>query len=336
MSTVHVFYEQNAAFLYRRVVDRFPVTIGEAAFDENAEAATGWLACLVPNSKPLSTSIPRERRVLCVNEPSAMFCLPVSYINQFGLLISPFRVPGFRGNWFESHTGLPWFFGAKLSGGQLRPSMSLDELRNLQPPAKSDSVSVVLSRKVFHEGHRKRLKLLELLKQQLGDKLLIYGRGINEIEDKADAILPSKYHLAIENTVESSYWTEKLSDSLLGFALPIYGGCRNIHKWLPEKSVLPIDTEDPEGSCNIIRQAIDNDVYGQHLNAILAARQRVLDHETVFHVISRAILAYPAPPVTSTGHYSISPPGKGSFTERIRREARRVFHQLTFHSKLDR
>ena len=36
----------------------------------------------------------------------------------------------------------------------------------------------------------------------------VYGYGFNEIADKRDALVPYKYHLAIENGVPH-YWTEK-------------------------------------------------------------------------------------------------------------------------------
>jgi hypothetical protein len=304
------------------------------AFDEDYSAGDGWLVCVVPNATVLRTTIPRERRAVCINEPSAMNCLPVSYLNQFGLLISPYRVPGFEGRWFESHTGLPWFFGARLSGGQLQPTMSLSDLKTLKPLQKSNTVSVVLSRKVFHEGHRKRLRLLELLKERLGDRLLIYGRGIREIADKADAILPSQYHLSIENTIERSYWTEKLSDALLGYALPIYGGCPNIQDWLPAESVLPINMDNPEEACSAIQRALNSGLYEQRLSAIEEGRKKVILNETVFHVISRAIAAQPCSSSAIDVPALISPPGKGSFTERMRREVRRVFHQVTFRSRL--
>ncbi len=334
MTPAHLFYEKDAGLLYRRVAGQFPLALSDVEFDEDWQADDGWLVLCVPNAVELRTTIPYERRAICINEPSAMNCLPVSFLNQFGLLISPYLVPGFKGRWYESHSGLPWFFGAKLEGGRFLPTMSLNDLKTLEPPQKSNSVSVVLSRKVFHDGHRKRLRLLELLKEQLGDRLIIFGRGIREIEDKAQAILPSELHLSLENTVERSYWTEKLSDAFLGYALPVYGGCPNIHDWLPSESMLTINPDDPEGASAMVRMALDNRLYHERLPAIRDARNRVLLSETVFHVISRAIAAH-QPSVPNLTHAAIiNPPGKSSFIDRIRRESRRLFHQITFRTRL--
>ena len=334
VTQVHVFYEEAPGHLYRRIAGSYPLALGSTLIDEEYNSENGWLVCLVPNATELSTLIPHERRAICIHEPSVMNCLPASYLNQFGLLISPHRISGFKGHWFESHSGLPWFFGARLNGAQLLPTMSLNDLKTLKPPQKSNSVSVVVSRKVFHKGHRKRLRLLEMLQDQIGDRLLIYGRGIREIEDKAEAILPSELHLSLENTVERSYWTEKLSDALLGFALPVYGGCPNIHDWFPSDSMLTINPDDPEDACQIIRNALDNNLYQRRLSAIIEARHRILHNESAFHVVERAIVAHPsfAPNLVNTA--SIQPPGKGNFGDRLQREARRVFQQMTFRSRL--
>lgn len=336
MTPVHVFYEKAAGQLYRRVAGEFPLMLANACLDEDCQADNGWLVFCVPNSSELRTVIPNERRAICINEPSAMNCLPLSFLNQFGLLISPYRVPGFRGQWYETHTGLPWFFGATLEGGGLSPTMSLDDLKNLEPPQKTNTVSVVLSRKVFHDGHRRRLRLLELLKERLGDQLLIYGRGIREIDDKAQAILPSELHLSLENTAEKSYWTEKLSDAFLGYALPVYGGCPNIHDWFSPDSMLIINPDDAEGTCAALRMALDSRLYYQRLAAIREARNRVIHSETVFHVISRAIATHPSSAPNLSRAAAIAPPGKGSFADRLRRESRRIFHQITFRSRLEK
>ena len=54
---------------------------------------------------------------------------------------------------------------------------------------------------------------------------------INPIEDKFDALIGYKYHLALENSVIPDYWTEKLADSLLAWCKPIYYGCPNINDY---------------------------------------------------------------------------------------------------------
>lgn len=313
---------------------KLPFCTPNASVDEECTADDGWLVICEPNPSVLNTRIPYGRRAICINEPSVMNALPVSYLNQFGLLISPFRMAGYRGSWFQTHTGLPWFFGATLEGKSLTPVLSRQQLLDLKPPEKSNTVSVVLSRKVFHEGHRKRLRLLELLKEQLGERLLIYGRGIREISDKAEAIMPSALHLALENSIEPSYWSEKLADAFLGYALPVYGGCPDIHSWFSKESLLIIDPDDAERACSIICDALDQQIYSQRMPAICEARNKILLQESAFNVIVRAIEANPCDAATLSRSDIIQAPLRGSLSERVRREARRIFFQLTFRSRL--
>ena len=42
-----------------------------------------------------------------------------------------------------------------------------------------------------------------------------------------------------------SYWTEKLADAYLGYALPVVSGPNNLAEWFPEESFVPIDIDDP-------------------------------------------------------------------------------------------
>ncbi len=318
------------------MANQIPLTVGQAVLDEDANAADGWLVACELHACQIETTIPRSRRALCIHEPSPMTDLPESFVNQFGLLISPHLVPGFTGNWYQTHSGLPWFFGATMGSGGLTPTLTHRELKNLPLPEKSKSVSVVVSSKVFHSGHRRRLRLLEVLRERLGDRLQIFGRGIRDIDDKADAILPSELHLSLENTAESSYWSEKLADAFLGYALPVYGGCTDIHRWFPEDSMVIIDPNDAEGTCETIERALAEDWYQQRLPAICDARARLFDHETTFHVISRAIEAFPSDEPNLRKPTQLFLPGRGGFGSRLTREARRIFFQLTFRSKLKR
>ena len=46
----------------------------------------------------------------------------------------------------------------------------------------------------------------------------------NAVEEKQNAIDPYKFHIVIENDASEHYWTEKLSDAMLGYSIPIYAG----------------------------------------------------------------------------------------------------------------
>jgi hypothetical protein len=117
----------------------------------------------------------------------------------------------------------------------------------------------------------------------------VYGRGALPLDDKAEAVAPYRYHVAIENHIGLHHWTEKLADPFLGLALPFYCGCPNAADYFPAESFIPIDMKDPEGAARLIRQAIADNEYEKRLPAIIEARRRVMHEHNFFAVVTRVI-----------------------------------------------
>jgi hypothetical protein len=268
----------------------FPVQIGGLRFSVDEADQADWFVAMQFSRRGAQTRVPRSRRILVVTEPDGHF--PLAYINQFGLLVSPFGVPGFSGRWFQSHGALPAWFGRMLFS-DTPPDMVFERLLALPVPPKRDAVSAVVSTKISMAGHRLRLRFLRVLAARLGRRLELYGRGIREISDKADAILPVKYHLVLENTVMPSYWTEKLADAFLGHALPLVAGPPDLERWFPPDSFVPIDLNDPEGAAGLVSSAIDRDLYAERQEAIAVARRHLLLDERLCPVLARAIASVP-------------------------------------------
>lgn len=78
----------------------------------------------------------------------------------------------------------------------------------------------------------------------------IYGNGWEQyagtdkrifgtVKNKKDALTKYKFSIAIENTVEPGYFTEKLTDVILTGGTPIYYGAPNISKFFNDIYVLP-------------------------------------------------------------------------------------------------
>lgn len=311
---------------YRRTVPQFPFTLGDCAFAESALEHDDWLALTLPTTENFPTCVPREKRILILGEPSPMHTITADYANQFGILVSPYDIEGFRGSWFPSHPGLPWMIGRPRSTNQLVPYA---DLVNLPVPSKIPELSVVVSNKAFHEGHRLRLRFVDHLRQRLGNRLHIFGRGIREIEDKADAILPYAFHLSLENASEPNYWSEKLSDALLGYAFPLYAGCPNVHDWLPENCLRSIDLGNFEQAADDVVNFMEHNDFESLLPHILAGREAIVQRETVFHVVARAIEANPVNADRLPQADQIVPLKK-PMGARLRRKSVRLFHRLTF------
>ena len=120
------------------------------------------------------------------------------------------------------------------------------------------------------------------LKKHYGDRIDVYGRGFNGFEDKWDVLAPYKYHIAIENSSEKYYWTEKLSDCYLTGTFPIYYGCRNIGEYFDEKSYARIDINNFENAVKTIDEILGEDLYEQRRNALIESKRMVLDKYNIF------------------------------------------------------
>lgn len=227
----------------------------------------------------------REHTLLVTSEPSSIKQYGRRFTAQFGwVLTSQSEAALPHPNAVRSQPGLHWFYG----WGKQR-ILEFDELRDRPPLAKSRAISTVASSKQQrHTLHRQRYLFTGKLKALLPE-LEVFGHGVRDMDDKAEALDDYRYHVAVENFVGPHHWTEKLADSFLGCTLPFYFGCPNAADYFPEGSFIPIDIFDPPGAARTIRGAIENNEYEKRLPLILEARRRVLYEYNHFAVLSRLI-----------------------------------------------
>ena len=158
-------------------------------------------------------------------------------------------------------------------------------------PKKTQDLSTVCSTKqMSHTVHAKRLEFVMALRNAMPE-LQVFGRGINPISEKSEAMDAYRYHIAIENHIEPGHWTEKLSDCFLAGCLPLYFGDPDYAAAFPEESVIPIDIYDFDGAMQTIRHVIETDQYTKRLPAIKAARQRVLTEYNLLKVVADIVKA---------------------------------------------
>jgi hypothetical protein len=241
--------------------------------------------------------------------------------------VSPFDIPGYRGIRVQGHGALPAFFGMAYSAGSWRQVIDYTALVNLPAPRKRDVLSVVVSRKSVLPGHRRRLEFVRRLTAVLGPRLEIYGRGFREVQDKADAIRPFKYHLVLENTVMPSYWTEKLADAWLGYAFPIVSGPPDLTRWFPADSFLPIDISEPDAAIAAIVRAMADNLFDRRSEQIREARTRLMRDERLCPMIARVIAAHQSETPRLTIAERIEPPSKPGLMHKLRREVARAYWQ---------
>jgi hypothetical protein len=145
------------------------------------------------------------------------------------------------------------------------------------------------------DGHVLRMAFLERLVRDEPKLLDLYGRGDfsgphyhGEVEDKWDGLENYRYSLAIENYSGPNYFSEKLTDALLAWCMPIYWGCTNLGEYLPENSFVRIDIED-KNAPERVREIVNSDLREQNLDAIAEARRRLLDEYQIWPTVESAI-----------------------------------------------
>lgn len=178
-----------------------------------------------------------------------------------------------------SHGALHWYV-----------CKTYDELKAItQPMAKGRVISCIASNLTRWPGHKKRVAFIDYLKEHNELGIDFYGKGTQFIEDKWDGVAPYKYSIVIENNDIDDYWTEKISDVYLGYALPFYFGCTNIDHYFPEDSYIWIDINDPQKALQTMREAIENNEWEKRIEAIKQARELLLDKYNLFPFVANFV-----------------------------------------------
>lgn len=227
----------------------------------------------------------QENTLLVTSEPSTIKVYGNKYVNQFGHVLTtqePWAIK--HKNAIYSQCGYMWYYGVGLNDMK-----NWDEISANIPLNKEQTISTVCSaKKQKNTVHHQRYIFTQQLKKAVPE-LAIFGHGVRPIDDKADAIDKYKYHIVIENISHKDHWSEKLSDTFLGHAMPFYYGCTNLEEYFPANSYILIDPYDVEKSIQIIKKAIESNKYEEHRRQINEARELVLNKYNFFATVAAII-----------------------------------------------
>lgn len=222
-----------------------------------------WLLVYDHPQKGLTTRLPRERRILCMTEPSSIRYYDPDFINQFGVLLSTSPYRDFSGPNYHTQPSSPWFYQARIgsndSSGRPSASVGLQELTGPVKPEKTRPISAICSRKQINLNQVRRIRFLSALKSALGTDLEIFGRGYKSISDKSEGLAPFKYTVVLENSLEEHCWTEKFADAVLAGCYPIYAGCRNIGDYFNPDGFAVVDTTRPKAAVRAVTDILAAD-----------------------------------------------------------------------------
>jgi glycosyltransferase involved in cell wall biosynthesis len=196
--------------------------------------------------------------------------------------------------YMRSHPMLPWHV-----------NRNYDYLSTCPVPKKSKTLSWITTTKTFLEGHKKRMRFLEVISGKIAGLDLLGTRvihitkpeakkkiadeqqelGFEFLEDKWAGLAPYTYSLAIENHSGPDYWTEKIADCFLAWTIPIYYGCTNLEDYFPPESFISIDIENPDEALADIKRIIKSDNPEARIPALEKARGLVLNKYQLFPYI---------------------------------------------------
>ena len=160
---------------------------------------------------------------------------------------------------------------------------ALDAMKGV--PDKSKDVSWITSTLAFLPGHKLRLRSIDALRK--AGFVDFFGRGLNPVARKWEALAPYRYAIAFENHIGPWYWSEKLADCFLAGVMPLYVGCTNLEDYFPEGSFVRLD---PEGDVvGEVRRIVESDLAERNRHLVLEARRRVLHEHQLFPFIARLI-----------------------------------------------
>lgn len=249
-----------------------------------------WVVCHFSALKQKETTVCDPNHVIYISmEPQELF-VKEKFLKQFSKLMLCDRC--IRHPDIIYRNGLTWWAGMKVrheNGHHFDPvgAIDYDGFKAMPIPCKTKLFSVICSNNSNLPGHQKRLAFLEKLRNHpLGSHIDLFGGGFNPIEDKLEAILPYKYSIALENSIITDYWSEKLADCYLGFALPVYYGCPNIDDYFSNQALVKIDIEKFDQTIKILEYLVKCDPYQNHVDAIIEARNNVLDQYNIFQLMA--------------------------------------------------
>lgn len=267
---------------------QLPASLEEKGFlfFENSLQERVWDMVIVYEglNKELTVKCKQGGLIFISGEPPFSRKYASKFLNQFDHLITSHPKIKHQNNHL-SQQALPWHFG--LSFKTKKFNYHFDDLVSMPVPAKTNKISIITSNKKMMPGHKQRMVFLEALKSKFGDQIAVFGQGINPVDDKAEALLSYRFCICIENSAINNYWTEKITDPLLAYCVPIYYGCTNIDEYFNENSVIKIDINNVDLSLRIIENVLLNSdkIYSEKLKYLKTERDKVVNEYNLFNVL---------------------------------------------------
>ena len=252
---------------------------------ENSEETILWDIVVVYENitRPITIKCRKGGLIYVAGEPPMMRPLPNAFLKQFDYVVIP-NIKSEHSNKLLSHGFLNWSLGVNFRTKQHR--YDFESLKNLVPN-KTRNISIVTSDKKIMPGHNIRMAIIKKLKKDFPGRIDYFGFGHNPIDYKADALLPYRFHICMENCCAPYYWTEKFSDPILAYAVPIYWGCSNIDSYFNKRGYIKFSSSDYNELKKIISEILEKPQksYEKYLSYLILNRKILMDKENLIPFI---------------------------------------------------
>jgi hypothetical protein len=93
----------------------------------------------------------------------------------------------------------------------------------------------------------------------------------------------------IENNFERDFITEKIWEPILCETLVFYYGCPNISDYIDPLAYVELDIDDFDKSLNIIKSAVESDLWSQRIDIIRKEKAKILKEMAFFPRLDKII-----------------------------------------------
>lgn len=179
--------------------------------------------------------------------------------------------------------------------------LNYDYLINLKYPEKTNLISSITSMKLHTPLAKKRVEFITKfcknhpnIMEVFGNKwdnrlnkdykgaLGYYHNNNNKSTTKYHGLKKYKYSLCIENSIEPNYFSEKFTDCILSWTIPIYYGCPNIDKYFPKNSFYKLDNLD---STQQLISIINKPITQKNITDLSLARTLILNKYNIWSTL---------------------------------------------------
>jgi hypothetical protein len=151
-----------------------------------------------------------------------------------------------------------------LTDSKKNPISLKKDYYNIFDLEKKFKLSHVMSSKNFLPGHNLRHETKEIIKKNRSFELLFPDSISGNL--KYQLFEDSMFHIAIENTKNHNYISEKVVDSFMSYTIPIYWGTPNIVEYFNKDGIIFFNTKE---ELETILDNLSEKDYSKRMDAVI-------------------------------------------------------------------